>query len=109
MKPQLSQDEEHALLRKLVYVKWLWLRGAQDAERNDELSHMSAILAFHNAIEMVIQNIIISHKYAQSASLKNTKFAGLIEMIGELSAVQPRRARVAAVYQNSKGARTSER
>lgn len=81
MKPQLSQDEEHALLRKLVYVKWLWLRGAQDAERNDELSHMSAILAFHNAIEMVIQNIIITHKYAQSASLKNTKFAGLIEMI----------------------------
>lgn len=100
MKPTLSPEEEFTLVRKLVYVKWLWLKGLQDSEHTDELSHMSAILNFHNSIEMLIQNIIISYDYAtqpsnsrtSSNALKSKTFSALIELVekqGTDSIVKP--------------------
>ena len=81
MKPNLASSELAALYRKLCYARWLYEKGEQEAVKLDEMSHMLAILHFHNAVEMVVQNIIISYRYASSRALKNIKFDALIDLV----------------------------
>lgn len=83
MIPQLTADEALTLRRKLLYARWLYEKGVSEAEGHDELGHMMAIMHFHNAIEIVLGNVLVYHRWATSPQLRQFKFEHMIETVGQ--------------------------
>lgn len=82
MRPTLTGDEPVTLRRKLLYARWLYEKGVHEAELHDELSHMMAIMHFHNAIEIVLSNLLVYYRWATSAQLRQFRFEHMIEEVG---------------------------
>lgn len=72
----------------------------QEADHYDELSHMVAIMHFHNAIELVLQNILLSYGWATPGQMRSQRFDGLLDMVdkkgtgGPLPPLVPSRAQI---------------
>ena len=76
----LSEDELSLLSRKLVYARWLYEKGVEQAGNDDELSSLLAICHFHNAVEIVVQNILVTRNW-MNTDPKNMSFVNFLNLI----------------------------
>lgn len=86
-----SNDANALLHRKLCYAKWLYHKGTEQAEGDDELSHLVAITHFFNAIEITAVSIVLHCQWTNGGSVPHQfhKILDLIEKKGGNDKVPP--------------------
>jgi len=81
MKPILTPEEKATFRRKLLYARWLYQKGMVDAQSHDGLSHLTAMMHFHNAIEIVLHNIALAYGWLPIAQLRTLKFEQVLNAV----------------------------
>lgn len=69
------------LRRRLLYARWLYEKGISEAESPNELAHMVAIMHFHNAVEIVLQNILAFHEWATGDGMRNLRYDHMVNKV----------------------------
>ncbi len=81
MKPTQVPEERVNLRRKLLYARWLYRKGTVDSESHDELNHLTAMMHFHNAIEIVLHNIALAYRWLPVAQLRTQTFEQVLNAV----------------------------
>lgn len=76
-----TPEEEASIRRRLCYARWLYEKGLEQAAHEDELSGMLSITHFHNAVELVLQQLVLVNRWKSINQLRTLTYEALVQTV----------------------------